>query len=296
MHPFDMWLRMTRHGVAAGLELHKTCGFALLLSCLSLLLLGACGSDQSAAEIESCSGGDVVPDPASRPGLVSDCETLLSVRDKLAGDIVLDWGPDRPIAEWGGIEVEGSPPRVTTVEYIGIVVGSLTGTISPELGNLSELRHLRLMGNGLLRGGIPPELGRLRKLETLLLNNNSLSGQIPPELGNLAALRELDLNGNDFQGIVPPELGRLSSLERLRLSRNSLEGNIPPELGDLGNLVSLALNSNELTGTIPAELANLSKLVYLIVDRNRLSGCIPSELHNMSMRRLSISADELEPC
>ena len=70
-------------------------------------------------EIGSCSGGKVVPSPAGNPGLVSDCETLLSMRGTLDGDLILDWGRERPIGNWEGIRVEGSPPRVTELVFIG---------------------------------------------------------------------------------------------------------------------------------------------------------------------------------
>ena len=54
-----------------------------------------------------CSRGFVVPEPESNPGLVHDCETLLSMRDTLAGSAELDWGEDLPIGEWEGLTVDG---------------------------------------------------------------------------------------------------------------------------------------------------------------------------------------------
>ena len=60
----------------------------------------------------ACSRGFVVPDPESNPGLVSDCETLLTMRDTLAGSAELEWNEDMHIYEWDGVTVDGSPPRV----------------------------------------------------------------------------------------------------------------------------------------------------------------------------------------
>ena len=54
-----------------------------------------------------------MPDPASNPGLVSDCEALLASRDTLAGTATLNWSADTPIADWDGITLEGTPQRVT---------------------------------------------------------------------------------------------------------------------------------------------------------------------------------------
>ena len=185
-------------------------------------------------EIGSCSGGKVVPSPAGNPGLVSDCETLLSMRGTLDGDLILDWGRERPIGNWEGIRVEGSPPRVTELVFIGDLE-DLTGTILPELGNLSELRYLVLIGNR-LGDSIPPELGRLQNLEYLSLAHNRLTGEVPPELSSLGSLRKLELSQDRLEGSIPSELGRLSKLEVLDLSGNRLGGNIPAELGNLDNL------------------------------------------------------------
>ncbi|CAN0066951.1 unnamed protein product, partial [Ectocarpus sp. 12 AP-2014] len=44
-------------------------------------------------------------------------------------------------------------------------------------------------------GPIPKELGDLGELKELRLYDNSLTGPIPPELGNLSALQKLDLSG-----------------------------------------------------------------------------------------------------
>ena len=132
------------------------------------------------------------------------------------------------------IRLEGSPPRVTELVFIGDLE-DLTGIILPELGNLSELRYLVLIGNR-LGDSIPPELGRLQNLEYLSLAHNRLTGEVPPELSSLGSLRKLELSQDRLEGSIPSELGRLSKLEVLDLSGNRLGGNIPAELGNLDNL------------------------------------------------------------
>ena len=52
-------------------------------------------------------------DAANNPGLVDDCEVLLSARDTLAGSATLNWSADTPIAHWDGVTVGGTPRRVT---------------------------------------------------------------------------------------------------------------------------------------------------------------------------------------
>ena len=168
------------------------------------------------------------------PGLVEDCQTLLRIRDTLAGDSLLSWRADIPIRDWEGVSVEGDPPRV---RRLVLSTGShtdtpwLTGVIPPELGNLSELEWLNL-GFSALTGSIPAELGNLSKLEGLRLMRNYLTGSIPPELGNLVNLKSLDLRDNMLSGDVPPELGSLENLESLQLHGNNLSGCVPAVLAD----------------------------------------------------------------
>jgi len=177
---------------------------------------------------------------------------------------------------WTGITV--SDDHVTEIELFS---HNLSGSIPPELGNLSMLEEL-ILGDDQLSGSIPPELGNLYNLEILCLGLNRLSGSIPPELGNLNKLEELRLGYNQLSGIIPPELGNLYNLEFLWLDSNRLSGIISPELGNLSNLRGLYLGCNQLSGSIPPELGNLSDLVFLYLQSNRLIGNIPSSLANLT--------------
>ncbi len=245
-----------------------------------------------------CSDDDIVFDADKRPGLVDDCNTLLDIKDKLSGDAVLNWSMEFPIYEWQGIEVSNRSSRVTSI-YMGpnVLVGpkvQLTGTIPPEIGELTNLIQLLLGGNA-LGGSITRELGSLTDLHSLNLSGNSLDDAIPPELGNLSRLRTLDLSGNSLDGAIPPELGNLSNLEALDLSGNNLDGAIPPELGNLSNLVVLDLSGNNLDGAIPPELGNLSNLEVLDLSGNDLDGAIPLELSRLDeLRQLNLGDNPLQ--
>ena len=178
----------------------------------------------------TCSGGIVVPYPGIESGLVSDCEVLLGLRDTLAGSATLNWSVDSPIADWEGVNLAGSPLRVTRLA-------------------------LERLG---LTGVVPPELGELTGLKELLLGRNGLTGEIPPELGDLVNLGKLDLSDNQLSGEIPSELGSLANLEELYLSRNQLSGEIPSELGSLANLRRLYLSDNQLSGCIPEGLRDVA--------------------------------------
>ena len=222
-------------------------------------------------DTSACASDGAVPDAANNLGLVSDCEALLDAEDTLRGAAGLNWAADTPISQWDGITVGGTPRRVTRLDTSGAGLTELTGTIPPELGNLTSLTNLRLSNNK-LTGQIPSSLGSLANLQGLYLSSNQLTGQIPSELGSLAKLEVLHLDGNQLTGEIPPELGSLATLERLRLFNNQLTGPIPTWLGNLANLEVLSLRENQLTGEIPAELGSLTNLVHLVLSGNQLTG------------------------
>lgn len=117
--------------------------------------------------------------PLINPQLDGDRDHLLALRDSLAGTRTLNWGDGRELADWTGVTVAGSPPRVTKLELANL---GLTGELSGLLGNLTALTTLRLDGNG-LTGGIPSRLSQLPRLTHLYLGDNRLRGCIPPSLG-----------------------------------------------------------------------------------------------------------------
>ena len=55
---------------------------------------------QDSGASSQCANGTVVPEPEDHPGLVADCEVLLALRDRFAGDADLPWSVDTPITGW----------------------------------------------------------------------------------------------------------------------------------------------------------------------------------------------------
>jgi len=194
-------------------------------------------------------------------------------------------------------QLSGSIPpelgNLTNLQYLSLGGNQLSGSIPPELGNLTNLQGLYLYDNQ-LSGSIPPQLGNLTNLKELYLVDNQLSGSIPPQLGNLANLQELYLDDNQLSGSIPPQLGNLANLQELWLYDNQLSGSIPPELGNLTNLEVLWLGGNQLSGSIPPELGNLTNLKELHLSGNQLSGSIPPELGNLAnLQGLSLGSNQL---
>lgn len=125
-------------------------------------------------------GNLVVAIPPGNPGLLADREYLLVSREALEGhgEAVLNWSPGTPVAEWDGVVVEGTPPRVTKLLLSD---RGLKGEVWGWIGDLTELTELRLDGNN-LRGMTPSKLSQLAKLTHLYFGESVPGRCIPPRL------------------------------------------------------------------------------------------------------------------
>ena len=234
---------------------------------------------------------------------VRDCETLLAIKDQLAGesDGLSNWVGTTPINNWAGItsnssgvrvivfdaniKLNGSIPKelgtLSNLASLNFTQHNLTGRIPKELGNLSALSYLTLAGNR-LTGSIPKELGKLSNLSTLYLQQNQLTGSLPKELGDLSSLQYLSFAENKLTGSIPTQFGNLSDLKELFGQDNRLTGSIPTGLGNLEDLTKVRLYGNRFTGSIPSTLGNLGSLDELILYNNQLSGAIPAQLGSLN--------------
>ncbi|KAG4938885.1 hypothetical protein JHK86_045026 [Glycine max] len=183
-------------------------------------------------------------------------------------------------APWEGVTCNKS--RVTS---LGLSTMGLKGKLTGDIGQLTELRSLDLSFNRGLTGPLSPQLGDLSNLNILILAGCSFGGNIPDELGNLSELSFLALNSNNFTGKIPPSLGKLSKLYWLDLADNQLTGPIPvststtPGLDLLLKAKHFHFNKNQLSGSIPPKLFSSEMiLIHILFDGNNLSGTIPSTL------------------
>ncbi|CAI9759276.1 unnamed protein product [Fraxinus pennsylvanica] len=190
---------------------------------------------------------------------------------------------DDPCGAWDGITCNNATLRVTA---IGLSTMGLKGTMTGDIGGLTELISLDLSFNPGLTGPLSPRLGDLRNLNILILSGCSFSGNIPSELGNLANLSFLALNTNNLTGNIPHSLGKLSELYWLDLAENELTGSLPvstglvaPGLDRLKKAKHFHFNKNQLSGEIPEKLfsSNMS-LIHVLFDGNQLEGSIPSTI------------------
>ncbi|GJN12123.1 hypothetical protein PR202_ga30375 [Eleusine coracana subsp. coracana] len=139
---------------------------------------------------------------------------------------------------------------------------NLSGTLAPEIGQLSKMQIMDFMWNS-ISGSIPKEVGNITSLELLLLNGNHLSGSLPEEIGFLPNLNRIQIDQNQISGPIPKSFAYLNKTKHFHMNNNSLSGQIPPELSRLPSLVHLLLDNNNLSGYLPPELSNLPKLLII---------------------------------
>ena len=147
-------------------------------------------SDGWEAEV-SCLNSPV-PDAASVD--VAALTALYEATDGPNWDNDTGWPPTTGVYDLFGVTVEEG--RVAELDLHG---NNLSGSIPPELGQLSRLTDLRLYGNS-LGGSIPSELGQLALLEVLQVWDNRLSGI--PDLTDLPlSAFQIDYNYFEFDDL-----------------------------------------------------------------------------------------------
>ncbi|KAL6629135.1 hypothetical protein ACP70R_028900 [Stipagrostis hirtigluma subsp. patula] len=242
--------------------------------------------------------------------------SLLQFLDGLSQDNCLSesWRNSTNCCKWEGITCDGNG----AVIKISLASRGLKGSISPSLGDLTNLLHLNLSYNS-FSGGLPSELlasssvtvvdvsfNNLSKvlqqtelnssvtdhrpLQVLNISSNLFTGEFPSIVWeNKGYLVVLNASNNSFQGGMPSSFCiSSSSFAVLDLSYNRFSGSIPPGLGNCSMLKVLKAGHNNLTGLLPDELFNAASLEYLSFPNNGLHGtldgsCIVNLRHLMNL-------------
>lgn len=150
----------------------------------------------------------------------TDQSALVALKSHITNDpqniLTTNWSATTSVCSWAGVTCNLRHHRVMT---LNLSFMSLTGTIPPNLGNLSFLVTWSLRNNS-FHGTLPHELTRLRRLKLIIFTNNNLTGNIPPWFGSLSKLQAFSLEGNQFSGSTPTAICNLSALQLI----NGFEG------------------------------------------------------------------------
>ena len=104
-----------------------------------------------------------------------------------------NWCTDAPLETWYGVSVNQEGRCI----ILSLASNNLSGYISPEIGNLSELQYLDLaMNYGLWGTELPTDMGRLSKLYCIRLFDCGFIGNLPE------GITELELFDTSWSAIV----------------------------------------------------------------------------------------------
>ncbi|KAE8795590.1 receptor protein kinase TMK1-like [Hordeum vulgare] len=227
--------------------------------------------------------------------------------DKLAG-----WGAGEPCSpRWPGVTCD-SGGRVTAIQLRD---KRLTGTLAPEVRNLTALTRLELFANSL--SGPLPSLAGLDSLQYLNIHDNGFTSipadffkgltalkevyldnnpfapwPFPADLGDCVSLTNFSANSVNITGALPDFFGSMPSLQQLNLAFNSLSGPVPPSLAGALSLDVLWLNGQKGTSRLNGSIsfvANMTMLTQLWLHSNDFTGPLPdfsglSSLSDLNLR------------
>ncbi|CAI9090619.1 OLC1v1025436C1 [Oldenlandia corymbosa var. corymbosa] len=217
--------------------------------------------------------------------ITTDQLALLSLKSHIISDsdhqvLSKNWTLGSPVCDWIGVTCGSRHHRVTALDLSGM---KLTGTIPPQLGNLSFLVSLNMKGNH-FNGELPDQFSKFRRLKVLDFTDNNLNGDFPPWIGSFQKLEYLSLWNNSFTGIIPTSISNMSKLTTLYVGYNDLRGNLPTEIFNMSALEIVSLGVNGFTASsLPENMCqNLPRLKLLDLEQMGLIGRIPSSIGECS--------------
>uniref|UniRef100_A0ACD5ZZU1 Uncharacterized protein n=1 Tax=Avena sativa TaxID=4498 RepID=A0ACD5ZZU1_AVESA len=186
-----------------------------------------------------------------------DAAAMQAVAVALGADKALGWDTPDPCSPkpWPGVGCN-SDGRVTAVQVGG---KGLTGTLAPEVRNLTELMRLEVFSNNL--SGPLPSLAGLVSLQVILVHNNSFASIAPDFFKGLSALNAISLDDNPLAAWpIPADLADCASLLNFSANSVNLTGPLPDFLGAMPSLQQFHVAMNYLSGPVPESLASLEDL------------------------------------
>ncbi|KAL6135447.1 hypothetical protein ACLB2K_067675 [Fragaria x ananassa] len=213
----------------------------------------------------------------SPKGVNFEVQALMGIKEALED-------PHGVLGNWDYDAVDPCSWTMVTCSSENLVVGlgvpsqNLSGTLSPSIGNLTNLQIVLLQNNN-ITGPIPQEIGKLSKLETLDVSSNFLTGGIPSSLSHLKSLQYLRLNNNSLTGAFPMSLANMTTLAFLDLSYNNLSGPVPRFAAKTFNIVGNPL----ICATRSEADCNGMELMPMSMNLNNTQAALPDRPKSRKM-------------
>lgn len=155
-----------------------------------------------------------------------------------------NWLSAQPVSEWYGVTVTGN--KISRLAFDG---NNLTGTLPPEIGDLTGLEYLSFYSGNSINGTLPEEISNLTELRVLSFEFNNFTGPIPASYANLTKLRGFWFNNNQLSGEVPSFVATsYPNLVFFDISFNNFQGTLP-DFTALQNLIYVNINNNHFYAT-----------------------------------------------
>ncbi|PIN22691.1 Serine/threonine protein kinase [Handroanthus impetiginosus] len=206
------------------------------------------------------------------------------------------WSSNTPFCNWTKVNCDSTSLFVTA---INLDSAGVSGTLPPELNQLSQLQSLALQKNSLT--GTLPSFENMTSLEQIYLDNNDFISVPNNFLLGLTNLQTFSIseNFNLRPWVIPFYLTESTNLVNFYASNASITGIIPDIFGSFPNLLNLRLSYNNLTGSLPGSFsgseiqnlwlnnqrvgfsgsidvfANMTQLAQVWLYANAFSGAIP---------------------
>ncbi|XP_065866594.1 receptor-like protein EIX2 [Euphorbia lathyris] len=175
---------------------------------------------------------------------------------------------------------------------------NLTGHLTDRIGRFTNLKHLDLSDNVMIRGPIPTSFKHLCNLKSLSLSGVKLNQEINNVLAIMSecvsnGLESLRLDDCQLFGHLTDDISYFKNLTLFKVSDNSISAPIPLSIGEMVSLESIDLSNNTFNGTLPESFGDLKNLEIVYISSNELHGEV-SHLHFSNLTRLVVfSASEM---
>lgn len=228
---------------------------------------------------------------AAAETLASDVEAMRAVAKALGADKTLGWdiaGDPCSPKPWDRVSCDSSG-RVTAIQVGG---RGLTGTLAPEVRNLTALTRLEVFGNFL--AGPLPSLAGLSSLQVLLARDCNFTSIPADFFKGLTELAAVDIDDNPFAAwTLPDDLAACTALTNFSANTANITGTLPDFFGAIPGLQRLSLAFNQLSGPVPASLADAPLVQLWLNGQNgvRFNGSISFVSNMTSLEQLWLQSN-----